>query len=242
VYGYARLVDDIGDESVGDRGAELDWLEAELDLAFAGQATHAVLVRLQATLRDCPLDRQPFLDLIEANRRDQRVASYATWDALLEYCSLSADPVGRIVLAIFHADTTERIAWSDDVCSALQIVEHLQDVGEDARRGRVYLPAEILDGCGCSTSDLVQPAAGEALRAAVGEVARRARLLLRAGRPLARSLHGRPRWAVAGFCGGGLAALDAIAAADNDVLAEHVRPARHVIARHTFSFARGRQQ
>ena len=76
VYGYARLVDDIGDESAGDRLAELDWVEAELDRAFAGVATHPVLVRLQSTIAACRLGRQPFVDLIEANRRDQAVRRY----------------------------------------------------------------------------------------------------------------------------------------------------------------------
>jgi squalene synthase HpnC len=240
VYGYARLVDDVGDESAGDRLAELDWVEAELDRAFAGAATHPVLVRVQATIAACGLERQPFVDLIEANRRDQTVSRYATWDDLIGYCALSANPVGRIVLAIFGSATPERIARSDDVCSGLQVVEHLQDVGEDARNGRVYLPAEVLDHCGCADAELTRPVAAAPLRAAVAEVAERARSLLASGVPLARSLRGRPRWAVAGFCAGGLAALDGIAEAGNDVLGNHVRPARATTARHAITILRGR--
>jgi squalene synthase HpnC len=199
-----------------------------------------VLVGLQPTLRDCRLQRQPFVDLIDANRQDQIVKSYATWDDLLGYCTLSANPVGRIVLAIFGAGTPERNAWSDNVCTGLQVVEHLQDVGEDARRARVYLPQEILDRFSCTAADLLRPAADDTLRAAVAEVAARARRLLSAGRPLARSLRGRPRWAVAGFCGGGLAALDSITAAGHDVLSQRVRPARSAIVRRTTSIAWGR--
>jgi squalene synthase HpnC len=240
VYGYARLVDDIGDESAGDRLAELDWVEAELDRAFAGIATHPVLVRLQATIAACGLERQPFVDLIEANRRDQTVTRYATWDDLIGYCALSANPVGRLVLAIFAAATPERIALSDDVCTGLQIVEHLQDVGEDARNGRVYLPAELLERFGCPSEALGQPVAGAALRAAVADVAGRARRLLASGVPLARSLRGRPRWAVAGFCAGGLAALDGIAEAGNDVLGTRVRPDRATAVRHAIAILRGR--
>jgi squalene synthase HpnC len=240
VYGYARLVDDIGDESSGDRLAELDWVEAELDLAFAGEATHPVLVRLQHTIAACGLERQPFVDLIEANRRDQIVTRYATWDDLLGYCALSANPVGRLVLAIFAAATPERIAWSDDVCSALQVVEHLQDVGEDARAGRVYLPVDVLDRFGCADDALAQPVATAPLRAAVADVAGRARDLLASGVPLARSLRGRPRWAVAGFCAGGLAALDGIAAAGNDVLGSRVRPGRAATVRNLLTIVRGR--
>jgi squalene synthase HpnC len=240
VYGYARLVDDIGDESAGDRLAELDWAEAELDRAFAGSATHPVLVRLQATIAACGLERQPFVDLIEANRRDQTVARYATWDDLIGYCALSANPVGRIVLAIFDAANPERIARSDDVCSGLQVVEHLQDVGEDAHSGRVYLPAEVLDRFGCADDELTRPVAAAPLRAAIADVAGRARRLLASGVPLARSLRGRPRWAVAGFCAGGLAALDGIAAAGNDVLGNRVRPARAATVRHALTILRGR--
>jgi squalene synthase HpnC len=240
VYGYARLVDDIGDESAGDRLAELDWAEAELDRAFAGSATHPVLVRLQATIAACGLERQPFVDLIEANRRDQTVARYATWDDLIGYCALSANPVGRIVLAIFDAATPERIARSDDVCSGLQVVEHLQDVGEDAHSGRVYLPAEVLDRFGCADDELTRPVAAAPLLAAIADVAGRARRLLASGVPLARSLRGRPRWAVAGFCAGGLAALDGIAAAGNDVLGNRVRPARAATVRHAITILRGR--
>jgi squalene synthase HpnC len=237
IYGFARLADDIGDESTGDRLAELDWLEGELDRAFAGVATHPILVRLEPTITECCLERQPFVDLIQANRLDQVVTSYATWTELLGYCALSANPVGRLVLAVFDVATPARVAWSDEVCSGLQVVEHLQDVGEDARRGRVYLPADDLARAGCSVDDLLRPAAGRALRSVVAGLEVRARELLAAGAPLARSLRGRPRWAVAGFCAGGLAALDAIAAGHHDVLARPRRPSRAGVVRHAMAIA-----
>jgi squalene synthase HpnC len=240
LYGFARLADDIGDESAGDRLAELDWLEGELDRAFAGVATHPVLVRLEPTIVACRLDRQPFLDLIQANRLDQVVTSYSTWPELLGYCELSANPVGRLVLAVFHAASPERLAWSDDVCSGLQVVEHLQDVGEDARRGRVYLPADDLDRAGCTPAELLRPVASPELRTVIAEIGGRARELLKSGTPLARSFRGRPRWAVAGYCAGGLAALDAIGAADHDVLSRPVRPSRPRVLRLTAAIVRGR--
>jgi squalene synthase HpnC len=230
VYGFARLVDDLGDESAGDRLAELAWAEAELDRAFAGHADHPVFVRLGVTVRRCHLPRQPFADLIEANRIDQRVTRYASWDDLMGYCDHSADPVGRIVLGVFGLATAERVAWSDDVCSGLQVVEHLQDVGEDARRDRVYLPQDVLAAHGVTTADLLAPAASAGLRATVRDLADRAQGLLGSGVPLTRSLHGRPRFAVAGYCAGGLAALDAIARADHDVLAAPRRGRRHRLA------------
>jgi squalene synthase HpnC len=227
IYGFARVVDDTGDEFSGNRTEALDALDAELDRAYRGTATNPVFVRLAPTLRVLELDDAPFRALIEANRVDQVVTRYETWASLREYCALSANPVGRLVLAVLGAATPERLVWSDDVCTALQLVEHLQDVGEDFTRGRVYLPAEDLDRFGASEADLDSTEASEPLRAVVAYEAARARRLLRGAAPvLSRSLPGRARVAVAGFAGGGLAALDAIARADYDVLATHARPSR----------------
>jgi squalene synthase HpnC len=224
VYGFARLADDLGDEADGDRLAALDWLEAELDRAVMGEATHPVLRRLAISIAQCDLPLQPFRDLIEANRRDQVVHRYETFDALVDYCRLSAAPVGRLVLAVFGASSPARVALSDDVCVGLQVVEHLQDVGEDAARGRIYLPQCDLRAFACTESDLSSPRAGPRLRAVVRHEAGRARHLLGAAVPLARELPLRPRIAVCGFGAGGLAALDAMAGADYDVLGQRCRP------------------
>jgi squalene synthase HpnC len=224
IYGFARLADDLGDEAEGDRLELLDALEAELALAVSGEATHAVLQRLSPLLRSGELSLEPFLRLIEANRMDQRVQCYETYDDLVGYCMLSAAPVGRLVLEVFSASTPERVALSDEVCIGLQIVEHLQDVGEDAARGRVYLPREELARFGCSTDALLGSHAEEALRRLVAAMADRASCLLDAGIPLARQLPFRPRLAVSGFTAGGMAALDAIGRADHDVLSTACRP------------------
>ena len=140
VYGFARLVDELGDSAPGDRLAALDWLEGELALAFDGTPEHPLMRRLALTVRECALPREPFARLIEANRVDQRVSRYETWEQLRGYCALSADPVGEIVLAIFGKATPARVALSDSICTALQLAEHCQDVAEDFAAGRVYLP------------------------------------------------------------------------------------------------------
>jgi phytoene/squalene synthetase len=177
IYGFARLVDDVGDEVGGDRLALLDQLERELDAP-----RHPVMRSLFSTVRECRLPREPFLRLIEANRRDQIVTTYESLEDLLDYCRLSAAPVGELVLHVFGAATPDRIALSDRICAALQIIEHLQDVDEDRARGRVY----------------VGPFAGPA----------QARTLLEQGAPLVRQLRGRARLAVAGVLAGGRVALD----------------------------------
>jgi len=243
VYGFARLADELGDELVGDRLAALDWLEDELDRAYARRATHPLLARLQDTLAECALPREPLARLIEANRLDQRQTRYQTWEQLQAYCELSANPVGELVLCVFGLATPRRISLSNDICTALQLVEHLQDLTEDLQRGRIYLPAEDLAGFGLSHEQLAhafsggfsdldldgdlggsqRPTGGEAdaverLRETIEFEAERARKLLAGGLPLVTGVGGRPKLALAGFVAGGRAALEQIERADFQVL------------------------
>jgi squalene synthase HpnC len=231
LYGYARLVDDAGDEAPGDRMALLDAIEAELDRIYAGVAPrHALTRRLAATVESCDLPRAPLQALIAANRQDQVVRRYATFDELLAYCELSANPVGRLVLYVLCAAAPERIALSDRVCTALQLAEHWQDVAEDLARGRVYLPAEDLERFGVSAAELALSPAPERVRSLLAFEVRRARAILAQGAPLVRTLRGRPRFAVAAFVAGGRAALDAIERAGYDVLAHKPRAPRRAVA------------
>lgn len=231
IYSFARYTDDLGDESAGDRLAQLDALDAELDRALAGTSAHPVLEPLSPVLARLDVGVEPFRSLIEANRMDQRVHHYDTFAALRSYCMLSAAPIGRIVLSVFGATTPQRVALSDDVCVGLQLTEHLQDVREDAERGRVYLPREDMARCGCVDEDLQGEHAGPALRRLIALEEQRARDLLAMGPLLGASLPLRPRVAVIGFAAGGLAALDAVRSADHDVLGSVCRPTRSGFAR-----------
>jgi squalene synthase HpnC len=232
IYGYARLVDDLGDEGdPAERPALLDWVEGELDRVYAGgDPEHPLLRRLVPTVRACAIPRDPLQRLIEANRRDQHQAAYATFDELLDYCALSAAPVGELVLRVFGLATPERITLSDRVCAGLQVTEHLQDVAEDRRRGRVYLPQDDLARAGCEDADLLATAPSPAFRTVMAVEVARARGLLAAGVPLARTLPPRPRLAVAAFVAGGRAALAALEGAGYDVLGAHPRPSRRAFA------------
>ena len=218
VYGFARLVDDAGDLYDGDRLALLDWIEADLARAYEGRAEHPLLQRLGEALAGVPLPREPLLRLIEANRRDQRVVRYGTWEELADYCSLSANPVGELVLHILGAATPDRIALSDSVCTGLQLAEHWQDVGEDLGRGRIYLPQEDLERFAVAESDLSADEPGEGFRLLMSFEVERARGLLAEGIPLVSSLHGRARLAIAAYVGGGRAALEAVERSGFDVL------------------------
>jgi squalene synthase HpnC len=226
IYGYARLVDDVGDELAGDRLAALDWLEEDLDRAYAGCARHPLLARLTPTLRECALPRAALVRLIEANRVDQRTTRYATFAELEAYCHLSADPVGELVLTVLGLATPERIALSDRVCTALQLAEHLQDVAEDLGKGRVYLPLDDLARFDVGDEDLRRAPAPPSVRELIAFEVGRARSLLRAGTPLLGTLRGRPRLAIAAYVGGGEAALAAIEAAGHDVSAGPPRAGR----------------
>ncbi len=243
IYGFARLADELGDEVRGDRLAALDWLAGELLRAYAGEAGHPLLLRLRRTLAECPLPREAFIRLIDANRLDQTACRYETWGQLEAYCELSANPVGELVLCVFKLATPERIELSRLVCTGLQLTEHLQDLAEDVNRGRFYLPAEDLARFGCSHEQLslLVSAGGHGLdlggvpsgttprsedflrsaartREAISFETARARALLAAGVPLVAGVRGRPKLALAGFLAGGQAALDAIERADFDVL------------------------
>jgi squalene synthase HpnC len=238
IYGFARLVDILGDEYLspegtstsdvaGDRLAILDELEREVDACYEGEPTWAVMRVLQPTIRECSLPREPFLRLIEANRMDQRISQYALWPDLKNYCAHSADPVGRLVLGVLgRADEPELVALSDDVCTGLQLVNFLQDVPRDFALGRIYLPAEERACFGVTKLDEPSPQ----LKVLLRFEAKRAATLLESGEELGRRLGGRVGRAVALFGRGGLATLEALERADWDIFNGRPRPSRARLA------------
>jgi squalene synthase HpnC len=233
LYCFARLTDDLGDEARevdGPADADLrlsllDELTADVHRIYADETPDApVMQQMAVTVTECDVPARPLLDLIQANRQDQQVTRYATFAELGQYCELSANPVGQIVLYIFGAATPERIELSDRICTALQLAEHWQDVAEDLARGRIYLPADDLARFGVTEADLAEPAAGPAVRDLMRFETDRARHLLDQGAPLVGTLHGAARLAVAGYLAGGRAALAAIRAQQYDVLSATARP------------------
>ncbi|HEX3780595.1 MAG TPA: squalene synthase HpnC [Pseudonocardiaceae bacterium] len=233
IYVYARLVDDIGDEATGNRITLLDKVSRDIDRIYAGRMPeHAMLADLARTIEDCHIPRAPFDALIEANRQDQFVHSYSTYADLVGYCELSANPVGHLVLYVFGQATPDRMVLSDRVCTALQILEHCQDIVEDLDRGRLYLPQEDLDRFGVGTADLKGPPASTEVRALLAFQAQRALRLLDEGRPLIGSLRGAAKLAISGYLAGGIATVEAIAAAGYDVLAGTPKPGKLNTLRH----------
>ena len=235
IYTFARFVDDVGDEAPGDAAARLELLDdIERNVrAIGGSGATIPAVRGIAPLVETGrVPVQPFLDLIEANRVDQRSGEYETFDDLLDYCRLSAAPVGRMVLHLADAATPENLADSDAVCNALQVLEHCQDVGEDFGNGRCYLPARDLRAAGVGPEQLAATTTALPLRRVVAHQVDRARAMLAAGQPLVRRLPGWARFAVAGYVAGGLATADALDAAQHDVLGRAITPSKRRTARH----------
>lgn len=247
VYAFARTTDDAGDLAplgqrlglLADLAQDVRWLYAAGEAAGsaagsqagpaasdADEATLAAVRGLAEVVADCAVPMQLFLDLIQANVQDQTVTRYETFDDLVDYCRLSANPVGRIVLHVFGTYSPQRAELSDSICTGLQLAEHLQDVGEDMRSGRIYLPARDMRAYGCTEEDLLVSAAAPALRRLIAFEVGRARALLDAGAPLVGTLRGTARVAVAGYVAGGRAALAAIAAAGYDVLSATPRPGK----------------
>lgn len=198
-YAFCRTTDDLGDES-GSRDEALERLARwwdETAALFAGRPpVHPVLVALRETIAHYALAGKPFLDLIAANEQDQRVTAYENWPQLERYCTLSAAPVGRVVLRFFGIATPVTEKLSDDVCIGLQLANHAQDVRRDALIGRRYLLQSDIDAS-CTTG-------------AVRALVERARTLLDSGRTLEPLAPGVLRLQLALYRLGGLAICDAI--------------------------------
>ena len=253
LYGFARLVDDIGDEPLPgmpeDASREtvtatrlklLDDLRDDVARIYdttndttnetATETTNEpeleAIRALKRTVRECGVPAQPLYDLIQANRQDQLVTRYATYQDLADYCRLSANPVGQVVLYIMGAATPERIRASDSVCTALQVIEHTQDVKEDLANGRIYLPQDDMKTHNVTAADLAEPYAKSNVRDLIAFEVNRARQLLDEGAPLVGTLKNMARLAIAGYVAGGRATLKAIEAGNYDVLRATPRPGK----------------
>jgi squalene synthase HpnC len=207
----------------------MDELEQDVRRIYTPGAPEPELPAIRAlkgTVTECDIPAQPFYDLIKANRQDQLVTRYETYQELEEYCALSANPIGLMVLAVAGAATGDRVAASDSICTALQVIEHSQDVAEDLANGRIYLPRQDMEAYGVTEADLARPTAGRNVRELLKFEADRAAAQLNAGAPLVGTLKGWARLAVAGYVAGGRATLKAIAAGGYDVLRSTPRPGK----------------
>ena len=221
IYAFARGADDVADEgdaTAGERLAALADYEAALDDIACGHApARPIFARLAAVVTQYQLSLQPLRDLLSAFRQDVVTTRYPDYPALLDYCRRSADPVGRLMLALYGVDGAANLRQADAICSALQLINFWQDVGIDIRKGRIYLPQEDLARFGVSETDIVANADTPAWRALMAFEVERARALMLSGAPLATRLPGRIGWELRLVIQGGLRILERIERADYDV-------------------------
>jgi len=221
IYRFARAADDIADEgdtAPAERLAALAAYDDALAAIAAGRTPETPpFPALAAAIRRHALPLPPFHDLVSAFRQDVTVGRYATYDDLADYCRRSANPVGRILLALYGADSPANVRASDAVCTGLQLTNFWQDVAFDWRKDRVYVPAEDLARFGVTEAQIAAQRADDRWRALAAFETARARALLGAGRPLARALPWRLGLELSAVIEGGLRILARIDAVGGDV-------------------------
>ncbi len=233
VYTYARWSDDLADEAVGDATESLAAWREGLDRCVAGQPDHPVYVALADTIARRRLSIEPFADLLDAFSQDQWQHQYADRNQLLDYCRRSANPVGRIVLALADCRDDARVALSDAICTGLQLVNFWQDVRRDRLAGRVYLPAADMQRHGVSETMLDADRAGPELISLLADEVAWARSFFERGQPLGHTAPVVLRPAIRLFLAGGRGVADAIERAGFDTLSRRPtlsRPAKFGLA------------
>ena len=221
VYRFARMADDFADEGDApptERIAALDGFDAALDAIAAGTVPAAPpFPEVAAAVARHRMALSLFRDLLSAFKQDVTTTRYATEVLLFDYCRRSANPIGRLMLRIFDADTPPNLTASDAICTALQLINFWQDIAVDWAKGRVYLPLEHLERFGVTEDQIAEERCDEAWRALMAFESARTRALLESGRPLAHALPWRLRLEISGVLAGGHRILDGIDAAGGDV-------------------------
>ncbi len=221
LYAFARAADDFADEPTyeGHRAEALDQWHDELTRCFHGEASHPVFVALHDTIERRQLPLPPFENLLAAFRMDMDTRRHATFGALRAYTSRSADPVGRLILALFGYRDVELARFADEISTALQLTNFWQDVAADAARDHIYIPAEDLHFFGVSEAELKALKTTRSIRDLMRFEVARTRALYERGRPLLHRLHNDLKLELSLIWLIGTTILDKIEDADFDVLA-----------------------
>jgi hydroxysqualene synthase len=215
VYAFARSADDFADEDGYDTAERFrlldDWL-ARLHVAAGpgADASDPIFLALGHTIRTCNLPVDLFEALLSAFRQDITVTRYATWADVDDYCRRSANPVGRLVLRLFGHDDARLDAWSDAICTALQLTNFWQDFAVDWRRGRLYVPEEQWRSSGADPAALSasMTTTPREWQQALAASAARTRALFYGGRPLLEYTRGRLRLELEATWHGGTRVLE----------------------------------
>ncbi len=195
IYTFARTADDIADEGdmpAQERLVRLQALRAGLDAIGRGETpADPLMVALAQTVCQHGLPLAPFYDLLDAFSQDVTKTRYAHFGEVMDYCRRSANPIGRLMLALFDDRDPRHQAWSDGVCAALQLINMLQDVAVDYRKGRIYLPQDEMARYGISEAQIAAGRVDALWQQFMKQQIERARRMIAAGAPLGRALPGR---------------------------------------------------
>jgi phytoene synthase len=197
IYAFARTADDFADEGYDENYSEQDRLEllnewrAMLGEAIAGRAHHPIFIALADTQRKFDLPVGLFEDLLSAFGQDVIKRRYQSFAELTDYCRRSANPIGRLILLLFGYRDAARHRLSDNICTALQLANHWQDVAVDLQKDRVYLPEEDLQRFGLRVEALQTQTVSPAFCQLMKFEIERARELFAIGKPLCTSVAGR---------------------------------------------------
>jgi squalene synthase HpnC len=221
IYRFARAADDIADECTDPpaaRVAQHDAYASMLDCIERGEVPAAEpFVELAAAIDRHALPLRPFHDLLSAFRQDVIKPRYASFDEVLDYCTRSANPIGRLLLHLYHAHDAGNLRHADAICTGLQLTNFWQDIALDWRKGRVYLPGEDLARFGVSEAQIAEARCDERWSQLLEFEVARARALLEAGRPLTRALPLRLGLELKFILAGGLRILSSIDAVRGDI-------------------------
>jgi len=224
IYAFARNADDFSDEGdllPAERLTALSRYSAELDAIERDEpSSDPVFIRLRQTIRQYRLPLPPFRNLLDAFVQDVSKARYASHEELIDYCRRSANPVGQLMLHLFSQATPANLKLSDSICTALQLINHWQDVAIDWKKGdqgRLYLPQDELARFGVTEQQIDVGICDEHWRALMAFQVDRARALMLEGAPLGRLLPGRVGLEIRAIVASGLRILDKIETVDYDV-------------------------
>jgi phytoene synthase len=216
IYAFARIADDFADEGYDQdytEGQRLDLLDEWRDMlveSLAGHARHPVFVALARTAAEFDLPSVLLEDLLSAFAQDVTLRRYESFDQVADYCRRSANPIGRLILLLFGYRDEQRHQWSDEICTALQLTNHWQDVAVDLEKDRVYLPEEDLSEFALSVDDLKRRSASDSFRRLMKFEVERARQMFARGKPLCTSVSGRLGLELRSVWLGGMRILDHI--------------------------------
>jgi squalene synthase HpnC len=195
IYAFARAADDIADEgdfTPAERMAGLQQFRSKLHALERGETTDdPIFIGLAETIRKYDLPYAPFHDLLDAFSQDVEKTRYANFGEVMAYCRKSANPIGRLLLMLYGDRDPRHQAWSDGVCAALQLINFLQDVAVDYKKGRIYLPQDEMAKFGISERQIAEGRVDALWQQFMKTQIERARRMLAAGAPLGLALKGR---------------------------------------------------